>query len=390
VSSLRSLTKSKIPNPKFIEIPRREHRNRMKISKPAIHQIVAGFVDGDAISNLALTLQGVFRGWGYDSEIFCPRRHITPKMSGRAKDIGEHRPLSCRGHIVIFHFSIGSETTEYFARLPERKVLVYHNITPGHYYRSLYDGRETLLTQGRKELKALASTPDLSLADSSFNAGELEEAGFRNVRVMPIILNMDHLSCPPDRSIVTRYRDGMKNILFVGRIVPNKRFEDLIKACYAYRLFLNRKARLLLVGSYIDLERYLALLRNMVRELKLDNVIFTGHIRLEQLTAYYRAADLFLCMSEHEGFCIPLLEAMHFGIPILAYGAAAVPETLGGSGVLVREKDFPRIAELMDLLLNDVSLREGIIRRQRGRLRDFDPAHLEKKLKGYLAPWLPS
>ena len=150
------------------------------------------------------------------------------------------------------------------------------------------------------------------------------------------------------------------------------------------------EARLLLVGSYIDLERYLALLRNMVRELKLDNVIFTGHIRLEQLTAYYRAADLFLCMSAHEGFCIPLLEAMHFGIPILAYGAAAVPETLGGSGVLVREKDFPRIAELMDLLLNDVSLREGIIRRQRGRLRDFDPAHLEKKLKGYLAPWLPS
>jgi glycosyltransferase involved in cell wall biosynthesis len=361
----------------------------MSTSTPTLHQIVAGFVDGDAISNFALTLQGIFRGWGYDSDIFCPRRHIAPKLCGRAKDIGEHRPLSRREHIVIFHFSIGSETIDYFKRLPERKVLVYHNITPGRYYRSLYDGRETLLTQGRQELRALAPVPDLSLADSSFNAGELEEAGFRNVKVMPIILNTDYLNCPPDRSIINRYRDGMKNILFVGRIVPNKRFEDLITACHAYRLFLNREVRLLLVGSYIDLERYLALLRNMVRELKLDNVIFTGHIRLEQLTAYYRAADLFLCMSEHEGFCIPLLEAMHFGVPILAYGAAAVPETLGGSGVLVREKDFPRVAELMELLLNDAPLREGIIRRQRERLKDFAPAYLEKKLKGYLAPWLP-
>jgi len=360
----------------------------MKNPTPAIHQIVAGFVEGDAISNLALTLQGIFRGWGYDSEIFCPRRHITPKMRGRAKDIGEHRPLSHREHIVIFHFSIGSETIDYFKGLPDRKILVYHNITPGHYYRSLYDGRETILTQGRQELSSLAQTPDLSLADSSFNAGELMGAGFRNVKVMPIILNMDHLNCPPDRSIINRYRDGIKNILFVGRIVPNKRFEDLIKACHAYRLFVNRQVRLLLAGSYIDLERYLALLRNMVRELKLDNVLFTGHIKLDQLTAYYRAADLFLCMSEHEGFCIPLLEAMHFGVPILAYSAGAVPETLGGSGVLLREKDFPRIAELMDLLLNDAPLREGIIRRQRERLKDFDPARLERKLKGYLAPWL--
>ena len=358
--------------------------------KPAIHQIVAGFVEGDAISNYAITLRETFRGWGCDSEIFCPRRHIAPKMSGRAKEIGQHQLVSRKGNVVIFHFSIGSETIDYFKRIPDKKVLVYHNITPGRYYRSVYDGRELILTQGRNELKALASIPDLSLADSSFNASELTEAGFSNVNVMPIILNMDHLNCPPDKSIINRYRDGVKNVLFVGRIVPNKRFEDLIKACHAYRLFLNREVRLLLVGSYIGLERYLALLRNMVRELKLENVLFTGHIRLDQLTAYYRVADLFLCMSEHEGFCIPLLEAMQFGGPILAYDAGAVPETLGGSGALVHDKDFPRIAELMDLLLNDSTVREGVIQRQRERLKDFDPALLEKKMKGYLAPWLTS
>lgn len=356
--------------------------------KPAIHQIVAGFVEGDAISNYALALQEIFRGWGCDSEIFCPRRHIAPKMSGRAKEIGQHQSVSRKDNVVIFHFSIGSETVEYFKRIPDKKVLVYHNITPGRYYRSVYDGRELILTQGRNGLKTLAAVPDLSLADSSFNAGELVEAGYNNVRVMPIILNMDHLNCPPDKSIVNRYRDGVKNVLFVGRVVPNKRFEDLIKACHAYRLFLGREVRLLLVGSHIGLERYLALLRNMVRELKIENVLFTGHVRLDQLTAYYRVADLFLCMSEHEGFCIPLLEAMRFGVPILAYNAGAVPETLGGSGALVYEKDFPRIAELMDLVLNDAAVREGIIRRQKERLKDFDPDDLARKLKGYLAPWL--
>jgi glycosyltransferase involved in cell wall biosynthesis len=360
------------------------------MNKPGIHQIVAGFVEGDAISNYALVLQEIFRGWGCDSAIFCPRRHIAPKMVGRAKEIEQHQSVSLKENIVIFHFSIGSETTDYFKRIPDRKVLIYHNITPGRYYRSVYDGRELILAQGRNELKTLASVPDLSLADSSFNASELTEAGFGNVNVMPIIINMDHLNCPPDKSIINRYSDGVKNVLFVGRIVPNKRFEDLIKACHAYRLFLNRGVRLLLVGSHIGLERYLALLRNMVRELKLDNVLFTGHIRLDQLTAYYRVADLFLCMSEHEGFCIPLLEAMKFDVPIIAYDAGAVPETLGGSGALVYEKDFPHIAELMDVLLNDPSVRDGIIRRQRERLKEFDPSCLEKKLKGYLAPWLTS
>lgn len=360
------------------------------MSKPGIHQIVAGFVEGDAISNYALALQEIFRGWGCDSEIFCPRRHIAPKMIGRAKEIGQHGAVSRKENVVIFHFSIGSETIDYFKRIPGKKVLVYHNITPGRYYRSVYDGRELILTQGRNELNSLASIPDLSLADSAFNARELVEAGYGNVQVMPIIVNRDHLNCPPDKSIINRYRDGVKNVLFVGRVVPNKRFEDLIKACHAYRLFLDRGVRLLLVGSHIGLERYLAILRNMVRELKLGNVLFTGHVRLDQLIAYYRVADIFLCMSEHEGFCIPLLEAMQFGVPILAYNAGAVPETLGGSGALAHEKDFPRIAELMDVLLNDAAVREGVVLRQRERLKDFDPALLEKKLKGYLAPWLTS
>ena len=354
----------------------------------AIHQIVAGFVEGDAISNYALALQAIFRAWGYESEIFCPLRHVSPRMRGRARDLAAHRARAKPGDLVFFHFSIGSETVDYFKGLPAPRVLVYHNITPGRYFHALYDERELLLDQGRREFASLAAVPDLSLADSTFNARELRDAGFGKVEVMPIILGAEPAGVKPDESVVRRLRDGKKNILFVGRVVPNKRYEDLLRCFHAYRRFIGAEARLLLVGSYMGLERYLAFLKNMARELLLDDVLFTNHVRQDQLAAHYRAADLFLCMSEHEGFCIPIIEAMAAGVTVLAYAAGAVPETLGGSGVLVREKDYPRIAEMMAALLADGPLRAGVISRQRERLAAFDPGTLERKLRGYLSPWL--
>lgn len=359
-------------------------------NKPEIHQIVCGFQKGDAISTNAVRLQNIFRAWGYESEIFCPLRHIAPPLRDQAKDIGEHRSRSRSGNIVLYHFSIGSETVGYFKGLPDRKVLVYHNITPGHFYRGLYDERSMLLDQGRVALKELAPVPELSLADSGYNAAELEEAGYRNVKVLPIILDFAHLDRHTDETVIKRYSGDIRNILFVGRIVPNKRYEHLIMAFHAYRQFIGKPARLLLVGSYIQMERYLAYLHNLVHELKLKDVIFTGHMIQDRLVAHFRVADLFLSMSEHEGFCIPLLEAMHFSVPVMAYAAAAVPETLGGSGILFREKDYRRIAEMMDLVLDDRKIRSRVIARQNERLTTFDPVSLEKKLRGYLAQWLPS
>ncbi|MCX6356381.1 MAG: hypothetical protein NT045_00620, partial [Candidatus Aureabacteria bacterium] len=146
---------------------------------PAIHQIVAGFVEGDAISDLALRLRDIFRAWGHEAEIFCPRRHISPKMRPLALDLAEHRARYHRGDLTLLHFSIGSETVNRFRELATPRILIYHNITPGRYYRSVYDEREALLDQGRRELSTLAPLPDLSLADSAFNASELEASGFR-------------------------------------------------------------------------------------------------------------------------------------------------------------------------------------------------------------------
>jgi L-malate glycosyltransferase len=142
---------------------------------------------------------------------------------------------------------------------------------------------------------------------------------------------------------------------------------------------------LFLVGAWRGMERYHGELRDLVRALDLeDYVVFTGHVSLSELVAYYRRADLFVSMSEHEGFCVPILEAMHFRVPILAYSAAAVPDTLGTAGVLVSRKDFPVLAETAHLLVTDRKLRDRVIRRQRQRLLDFRPEAVAERFHAYV------
>jgi glycosyltransferase involved in cell wall biosynthesis len=166
-------------------------------------------------------------------------------------------------------------------------------------------------------------------------------------------------------------------------VVPNKRQEDVIKVFYHYRQ-LNPHSRLFLVGSWGRMERYLEWLRGFVRYLKLEDVHFCGHIPFSQLLAYYRLADVFVSMSEHEGFCKPLLESMYLGVPILAYAAAGVPDTLGDAGILIKEKRYEIVAELIHLLMTKVDLREAVVARQKERLEHFSSARVMEMLRGYL------
>ena len=145
--------------------------------------------------------------------------------------------------------------------------------------------------------------------------------------------------------------------MFVGRVIPNKKFEDVIRAFHAYRTRHNPRSRLLLVGSYGGFERYLAMLHALVARLGTPDVHFLGHVSNEELTALYDVADLFLCASEHEGFCVPIIEAFHKRVPVLAYAATAVPATMDGGGVLYDTKDPFEVARLMDAVLDDAGSR---------------------------------
>ncbi|MEO7275542.1 MAG: glycosyltransferase, partial [Vicinamibacterales bacterium] len=185
-----------------------------------------------------------------------------------------------------------------------------------------------------------------------------------------------HLDVPPDRRLAAAFDDGWTNVMFVGRVIPNKKFENVIRAFHAYRTRHNPRARLLLVGSHSGFERYLAMLQSLVARLGTPDVHFLGHVTNEELTALYDVADLFLCASEHEGFCVPIIEAFHKGVPVLAYAATAVPSTMDGGGVLYETTDGFAIARLMDAVLDDHRLEEAIVASQdaalaRLRAKDF-------------------
>ncbi|HOE36039.1 MAG TPA: glycosyltransferase [Kiritimatiellia bacterium] len=354
----------------------------------AIHQIVAGFANGDAISNEARAMREIFRGWGYASHIYCETRRILPELRGDARDLATHRDDFRPTDIVLLHLSIGSDVNDIFPTLPGRKVILYHNITPAEYFRGVQEATAHLLARGRQQAAALAGTAEVVLADSQFNATEIAALGHANPQVLPLVLDFSLLRAKPDRRILRQYRDGLVNILFVGRCAPNKRLEDLLNAFYYFQRYVQPLSRLIHVGSHAGLEQYHALLLARARELQLKNVVFAGAVRQAELNAFYQVARVFLCLSDHEGFCIPLLEAMTHDVPVVAYAAGAVPETLAGAGVLLRDKAFDLIAETLGRVAEDEKLRRALLATQRERLARYERQDLAAELKRLLQPLL--
>jgi glycosyltransferase involved in cell wall biosynthesis len=355
---------------------------------PAIHQLTSGFKSGDAISNDVLELQRILRSWGCRSEVFSDPAFTSPMMRGVAHDYREFEAEDEPEAAMLFHFSIGTRLAAWFAGLRAHKLIKYHNITPAHFFAASDPPTAERLARGREELKAFAAVPALALADSAYNERELVEAGYRRTGVLPIAIHFELLDAPPDSAMLARLGGNAVNVLFVGRVTPNKKFEDVIKAFYFFQKTMRPRSRLVLAGALDVLDRYVNYLQGLVRELDLRDVVLTRHVTQAELNACYRTAAVFLCLSEHEGFCIPLVEAMHFGVPIVAYAQEAVRETLGGAGVLVREKDFEQIAELMVLVTEDVALRRRILDGQRQRLRAFQRPVIEQRLRTLLAPFM--
>jgi len=227
-----------------------------------------------------------------------------------------------------------------------------------------------------------------AIADSEYNKSELENCGYKNVICCPIKPSLSNFNSEGSSSLCKILNDGKKNILFVGRITPNKGHEDLIKSFY----FLNRsgynQSRLIMVGEYTGFEKYYWFLQDLCTRLKLDNVIFPGLVEYDDLIEYYRNAHLFACLSRHEGFCVPLLEAMYFRIPVLALGETAVPGTLRNSGLVVTSIDYLQIAELMQMVLEDTELRKNILEKQDEVYKYYDSFDLESVLSTFLKPFL--
>jgi len=352
----------------------------------ALHQISAGFTHGDAISNEAMAFRAIFRSWGHNSEIFTESSRVLPELQKDVEDISNLTDAVLGDDLVLLHLSTGSRVNEEFTRLNCRKAILYHNITPAQYFEFIQKQIANNLRTGRNQVGSLAGSASLNMAVSRFNARELESIGYTDVKVLPLVMDFEMLKARPDKATVERFSDGLRNILFVGRCAPNKKIEDLIQVFACYQRTVEPDSRLIHVGSSAGMEKYLCLLNGLVKELRVKNVHFAGAVSQSELNAFYRSADVFLCMSEHEGFCIPLIESMVHDVPILAHASAAIPETMDGSGVLMHERCYDLAAEMIGRMTIDKTFRASIINGQRERLRRYRERDLAAELKQHLSP----
>jgi glycosyltransferase involved in cell wall biosynthesis len=343
---------------------------------PAAHR-------GDAVGDHARLLRQILRRWGHDAEIYA--LHIDEALAGDVRPWGD--ASSRQGDVTILHYAVPSPMTAAVATLPGARVLLYHNVTPPHFFAPFDAGIAAMAAAGRREIQTLADRVDLALGVSEFNRQELEAMGFDDTGVLPIAVDPDRLrGSPPVQSLERLLQDGLVNILFVGRLAPNKKIEDHIRLAEQFKRYVDSFYRFIFVGRYDAVPRYHAAIRALIAEYQMlpDRFWFTGPVPDDELATYYRNAHAYLALSEHEGFCVPIVEAMAMDVPVLAYAAAAVPETMGGAGLAFAPKDLEYAAELLGALIYDQPLRSRVLAGQRDRARAFGPGQVESVLRAVL------
>ena len=349
----------------------------MDSTTQAIHQVVGKSSPGYSVSNYALALQDALQGWGYQSYIYASE--VEKSLGSRVRPLHSYR--NNPNTLLILHYAIANEVTNWARSQQTPLILCYHNITPPHFFTGVGGVMRQASQRGQAELIQFQPKTRLAFAYSQFSAKDLWDADYNNVQVLPLLLPNTLQEISPDPTI---QREPYTKLLYVGRIAPNKRCEDIIKILHQYRQ-IEPNAHLYLVGARRYTPAYAEWLTEFVAQLELQNsVTFTGHIPQEALAAHYRTADIYISMSEHEGFGIPLVESMRFDVPVIAYDCTAVPEVMGGSGVLIRQKRFDVIAGIIYQIQSDDQLRQAIITQQRNQVQLFDPTRILNQLKTHI------
>lgn len=349
-----------------------------------VNQWVPAAHRGDAIGDSARRVREHLRALGHHSDIYALT--IDDDLRDDVRPFNE--AAATQGDVTIFHYAVPSPMTGAFAALPRGRVLQYHNVTPAHFFAAYDANIFRLAALGREELRGLAGRTDVALGDSEYNRQELESLGFSNTGVFPIAIDTGKIRRAPRRPALEQVlSDGLVNFLFVGRIVPNKKIEDHIRLAEHYKRYVDLDYRFIFVGKTDGVPRYYNTVRALIAEFQMpsDRFVFTGPVPEEDLATYYRTARVYISLSEHEGFCVPLLEAMSADLPVLAYASTAVPDTLGGAGVQFAPKDLEFAAELLGELAYNNTLRARVIAGQRVRLAAFGDARLNDDLTRLLS-----
>ncbi len=348
-------------------------------------QLLPSLARGDAIGNDAICMDTVLRQAGYETRIYAD--YLGPGIDDSLAQAAADLAGIKEGDLVLYHLSIGSRLNKLVAELPCRKIYVYHNITPAYFFAGCNPIMEQKAQRGLYEIGQMRGTADMVLAVSQYNKAHLQSMGYTDpIEVLPVLIPWEDYERAANSDILEKYQDGRYNILFAGRIAPNKKQEDLIAAFYEFHKNYCSQSRLILVGNEAGMESYGREIRRYVSALGLgsDEVVFTGHVSFEELLGFYQVADVFLSLSEHEGFGVPLVEAMHFSVPIVAFDAAAVGETLGGSGILLDNKEPAYVSRILRELQTHSQLKEKIVAGQNRRCSDFEQSRIAERFLEYI------
>ncbi len=339
----------------------------------AVHQLLPVLSPGDAIGQAVQRMRAWLLEAGLASEIFAEQIHQD--LSKEARPAGELAASIAPGDAVLYHLSIGARSADLFAGLGCRRVLVYHNITPAAFYRRTSPRVAYWLEVGRRDLARLAPAVELGIGDSAYNAAELRAAGCPATMVIPPPVDLARLSPRPSRPT------GPPRLIFVSRLAPNKRQEELIRVLAALRACWQPEATLVLPGGWDDTETYAAGLRRLATDLGVAGAVeLPGRRSDRELGDLYAGATAAVCASEHEGFGMHLLEAWAFDLPVVARAAAAVPETVGDAAVLLDSADPLVWGAVVDRVIRDAQLRRLLIARGHRRLGHFSEASLRDRM----------
>ena len=335
-----------------------------------IYQLVNTLVRGDAIGNNVFAMNKVLKEYDINTKIFAC--NIGQNIKDSDVNVINKIPKLESDDVIIYHLCEASIINDMIKKMQCRKIAIYHNMTPAHFFERFDIVFSFMQKIAREHIRNLKNTFDLCIADSQFNKDDLIDLGYDSskINVMPLIIptyeytmNMEEIS--------NYYDDVLTNILFVGRIVPNKKQEDIIRIFAYYKKYINNRSRLTLVGSPFT-QDYLKALEEYIKDLKIPDVEIKQSISFNDIKRLYKSADIFLCMSEHEGFCVPLVEAMLFDVPIIAYDKGAVSETLGKDGILLDTKEPCVVANLIKKVTENKNLKDYILQYQHERVKYFD------------------
>jgi glycosyltransferase involved in cell wall biosynthesis len=338
-----------------------------------IDQVIPSLASRDAIGGHVLQLRDALRARGYQSDVYYG--NATPDRLDEGLPVGRLGDRSPTGRVLLYQLSIGSGVADIFRGRAERKFVNYHNITPADLLEAWLPAVGEEVRWGRAQLRDLAPVTEFAIADSRYNEQELQVAGYPSTTTVPLLIDLDGFAGSPDPALAARLAaakdTGGADLLFVGKVSPHKGQHDLVKALAAYRRLYDPRARLHIVGGAISPD-YQQAVERFADELELgDAVEFAGSVTHEELIAYYAASDVFVCLSNHEGFCVPLLEAMYHRLPIVTSTATAVPETVQTAGLLLPNKEPARVAAAIDRVVRDAQLRDTLAQASAERVASF-------------------